>query len=144
MSTVNRSMFLVPFVALVCLLGPDNSSAQQRLRPTIDLRPNLRPTQDWQLGVHADDTRTGMLITSVVRGSAADRAGLVRGDRILTVGTERVGLIGFQAVPMRKVLRRQADFQGEVVLLVKRQRTRGLANLTVRLDRVGGSQIFTN
>jgi hypothetical protein len=47
-------------------------------------------------------------------------------------------------VPVRKVLRRQADFQGEVVLLIKRQRTRNLANLTVRLDRVGGSQIFTN
>lgn len=144
MFTMIRSLTLFACTALLLLLGPSGSDAQQMRRPTIDLRPNLRPTQDWQLGVHADDTRTGMLITSVVRGSAADRAGLQRGDRILTVGTERVGLIGFQAVPMRQVLRRQADFQGDVVLLVKRQRNRSLANLTVRLDRVGGSQIFTN
>src|SRR5690606_27079146 len=116
MSYMIRSALLVAFVGSLLLLWPERADAQQRgvirdsvrLRPPITTLPNQRPAQgEWQLGVHADDTRTGMRITQVIRGSAAARAGLEAGDKILTVGTERVGLIGNRSVPMRSVLRRQ-------------------------------------
>jgi hypothetical protein len=132
----------------------DNSRPTQRRRATIrDASPQFRPPITspnrpvqgrWRLGVHADKTDTGMLITSVVRGSAGDRARLERGDRILAVGTERVGFVGNRGVSMPKVLNRQADFQGNVLLLVQSRRNRGLINVSIRLDRVGGAQFFDN
>ena len=110
--------------------------ASPPFRPPVTSLPGQRPAQGgWQLGIHADKTDTGMLITSVVRGSAAERAGLRRGDRILAIGTERVGRVGNRAIATRKVLRRQADFQGDVLLLVQPQRNRGLINVSIRLDR---------
>lgn len=127
------------------LLDNSRSSARRRdrirdaspaFRPPVTTLPGQRPGQGgWQLGIHADKTDTGMLITSVVRGSAAERAGLRRGDRILAIGTERVGRVGNRAIATRKVLRRQADFQGDVLLLVQPQRNRGLINVSIRLDR---------
>jgi predicted metalloprotease with PDZ domain len=124
---------------------PTIGDASPPFRPPITSLPNQRPSQGgWQLGVHADETDTGMLITSVVRGSVADRAGLERGDRILAVGTERVGIVGNRAVSMSKVLRRQADFQGDVLLLIKSRRSRGLINVSIRLGGSGGTQFFNN
>jgi PDZ domain len=134
----------------------DTSRPRARRRVTIgDASPPFRPPVTsspnqgivgggWQLGIHADKTDTGMLITSVVRGSAAARAGLERGDRILAVGTERVGLVGNRSTSMRKVLRRQADWQGDVLLLVKPRRNRGLINVSVRLDGNGRPVLFGN
>jgi hypothetical protein len=151
-----RATSLFACAALLALLWPEGAGAQQSrrreiirdaalsFRPPVNSWPNQRPVNDgWQLGVHADNTSTGMLITSVERGSAAARGGLERGDRILAVGTERVGFVGNHSVPVRKVLRRQADFQGDVLLLVQR-RNRGLINMSIRLDRIGGTQFFSN
>ena len=107
-------------------------------QPPASQLPNFRPAPGgWQLGVQGDKTDTGILITSVVRGSPAERAGLRRGDRILTIGTERVGVVGNRPVPTRKVLRRQVDFQGDVLLLVQPRNNRGLINVSVRLDAPG-------
>ena len=109
--------------------------ASPPFRPPVTTLPIQRPGQGGgQLGVHADKTDTGMLSTSVIRGSAADRAGLERGDRILAIGTERVGLVGNRAISTRKVLRRQSDFQGDVLLLVQPRRGRGLINVSIRLQ----------
>ena len=111
--------------------------ASPAFRPPITTLPQRPGQRGWQLGIHADKTDTGLLITGVVRGSAAERAGLRRGDRILTIGTERVGRVGNRTIPTRQVLRRQADFQGDVLLLVQPNRNRGLINVSIRLDVIG-------
>jgi predicted metalloprotease with PDZ domain len=89
----------------------------------------------WQLGVRYNNTDTGIVLTNVVRGSAAQLAGLQIGDRIVALGTERVGLVGNQVVQTSQVLQRQVSFQGDVLLLVQPRNNRGLINFSVRLGR---------
>lgn len=160
MCCMRRKMFLAAIGTCLAILGPEGSFAQEgsridRIRenargpgvsrPPVSTLPIQRPVPSgWQLGLHADKTDLGMLVTSVNRGSAADRAGLERGDRILAVGDERVGFVGSRGVSMRNALARQADFRGHVVLLVQSRRHRGLTNVSVHLDRVGGPQFFSN
>lgn len=160
MCCMRRTMFLGAFGTCLAILAPEFAFAQggsriERIResvrvpgvsrPPASTLPIQRPVQSgWQLGLHAEKTDLGMLVTSVNRGSAADRAGLERGDRILSVGDERVGFVGSRGVSMRNALARQADSRGHVILLVQSRRHRGLTNVSVHLDRVGGAQFFSN
>jgi hypothetical protein len=114
---------------------PAIRDASPPFRPPVTSLPDQRPAQrGWKLAINGQKTDTGILVASVVRGGASDRAGLRSGDRILAIGAERVGIIGNRAVPTREVLRRQVDFQGDVLLLVQRRNSRGLINVSIRLD----------
>lgn len=102
----------------------------------------LPPEQNhWKLGVYAHYSDHGVLITRVVPGSAAQRVGLERGDRIVTVNGFQVGWINDRLFPLDAEFQRRADRFGRVLLLVQNVRTSQLVNLDVTLD---GRQPFRN
>ncbi|QDV41736.1 zinc metallopeptidase RseP [Stieleria neptunia] len=51
-------------------------------------------SRHWILGVRSTPTAAGCVVSDVLPGSAAQRCGLVAGDRILTVGGQQVGWLG--------------------------------------------------
>ena len=95
------------------------------------------PRSDWKLGVRAENTDTGVVVTRVVPGSAAARGGLERGDRIVTVSGHQIGFVGRELFPLGHELQRRAGRRGEVLLLVQNVRGNELLNVDVRLDRAG-------
>jgi hypothetical protein len=97
----------------------------------------IAPRGDWRLGVWAYNTETGVVVTRVAPGSAAERRGLEPGDRIVGVGGYQVGYVGDLLYPLGYELQRQAGGQGEVLLLVQNVRGNELMNLEVQLDRGG-------
>lgn len=103
---------------------------------TKEIQPRwVPPRGDGKLGVWAHNTDSGVVITRVARGSAAERIGLERGDRIVSVGGYQVGYVGDLLYPLGFELRRHADSRGDVLLLVQNVRNKDLMNLTARLDR---------
>ncbi len=71
--------------------------------------------------------------------SAAARAGLERGDVILTVNGYQVGRVGDRDFALDAELDLRADRSGNVRLLVEDRRNSRLTNVDVRLDREDGS-----
>lgn len=90
--------------------------------------------QDWKLGVTADNTETGVVVRQVTQGSSANRARLEVGDVIIAVGGYQVGLIDGGLFDLGEELRRRADNQGNVTLLVQDHRNGRLASVRVQLD----------
>ena len=97
----------------------------------------IPPRGDWKLGVWAYNTETGVVITRVARGSAAEREGLEPGDQIVNVGGYQVGYVDEMLYPLGYELQRQAGRRGEVLLLVQNVRGKELVNLRVQLDPGG-------
>lgn len=95
------------------------------------------PSRVWQLGVRVRNTDLGAVITDLAAGSPATRAGLEVGDTILAVGKHRVGYVDRVLRDVADVCGRQADGEGNVSLLVMGRRRGNLANVSVRLGRVG-------
>ena len=116
----------------------DEAYAAIPTEPVFIIRPNRRPNRpgrnEWRLGVHADRTNTGMVITQVIRGGAAERAGLERGDRIVAVGGQQVGMVDGRYRSIRNKLQQLASGRGDVTLLIQNRRNRNLVNVSVRLD----------
>jgi hypothetical protein len=98
----------------------------------------IPPASDWKLGVYAYNTETGVVIARVLRDSAAARAGLEAGDRIVNVGGYQVGYVGDMLFPLGYELQRQAGPRGVVLLLVQNVRGAELINVDARLDRSVG------
>lgn len=95
----------------------------------------------WQLGVHAYNTRSGVVLTQVVRGSAAFQAGLERGDRIVTVNGYQVGIVDDRLFYLGEELQRRADRRGRVLLLVENVRNSELINIDVQMTSYGSPVI---
>lgn len=115
--------------------GVPDAAAQSRIQ---EYAPRIAPPRgDWKLGVWGYNTDTGVVITRVQRGSAADRRGLEQGDRIVTVGGYQVGLVGDYLYPLGYELQRQADRRGNVLLLVQDVRKDELTSFDLRLDGGG-------
>jgi len=94
-----------------------------------------QPTwQKWRLGIYPQDTDTGVVITQVVRGSAAERAGLEANDRIVSVHGYQVGYVGGTLYDCGQEFERHADDQGWVRVLVQNNRDGKLMNLPLQLD----------
>jgi hypothetical protein len=88
------------------------------------------------LGVSGTDTASGVVVTQVVPGTPADRAGLERGDRVLTVSGVQVGLVsaptGPRVVPLGLALARRLRPTGDATLLVQDHRTGRITTINVR------------
>ncbi|MCG8450451.1 MAG: YbaY family lipoprotein [Pirellulales bacterium] len=97
-----------------------------------DSAPSL---QKWRLGIYPENTDTGVLINEVVRGSAAERAGLETGDRIVSVHGYQVGYVDGTLYDCGHEFERSADQQGWVRILVQNNRDGKLLNLPLQLDR---------
>jgi uncharacterized lipoprotein YbaY len=113
----------------------DESGKARVRQPTARVvEPHFR-APEWRLGVVSDDTSTGVQIREVVRGSAAYRAGLERGDVIVAVGGYQIGIVHGRRYDLADELQARASDRGHVQLLVQNARNRELLNLEVELDR---------
>lgn len=90
--------------------------------------------QKWRLGIYPEDTDTGVRISEVVRGSAAERAGLERNDRIIGVHGYQVGYVNGSLFDVGQEFERHADTQGWVRILVQNNRDGKLLNMPLQLD----------
>jgi len=90
--------------------------------------------QKWRLGIYPEDTDTGVLITRIVNGSAAERAGLETGDRIISVHGYQVGYVNGTLYDCGQEFERHADSRGWVRILVQNSRDRTLLNMPLQLD----------
>ena len=96
---------------------------------------NSQPTwQKWRLGIYPEDTDMGVIITQLVRGSAAERAGLEPKDRIIAVHGYQVGYVNGKLYDCGQEFERNADSQGWVRVLVQNHRDGKLMNIPVQLD----------
>ena len=97
--------------------------------------PDSTPVrQKWRLGIYPENTDTGVLINEVVRGSAAERAGLEVGDRIVSVRGYQVGYVDGTLYDCGQEFERSADERGWVRILVQNNRDGRLLNLPLQLD----------
>ncbi|MCO8125036.1 PDZ domain-containing protein [Stieleria sp. TO1_6] len=125
---------LYAFAALVCV-APQASAEQPDVKAHFEegfVEPKNRRQQQWggwYLGVYGSYTSTGLYLTEVYRGTAAARAGLEVGDRIISVNGRQISLL----YPLNLAL--QSTINGRVILLVQDRRTQRLINLPVRLTR---------
>jgi uncharacterized lipoprotein YbaY len=85
----------------------------------------------YQLGVQIRNTDRGALLTNVLPGSAAQRAGLERNDVILTVGGYQVGYVGRQLYDLGDEINARTSTDGRVLLLIRNGRNGELRNITV-------------
>ena len=112
-------------------------TADPRLVPGVGGRPGFDPDDSpVLLGVSGTNTDAGVLVTGVVPGTPAARAGLERGDRVLTVAGMQVGYVntptGRQVYPLGVELARRLGPTGEAVLLVQDHRTGQITTVGVR------------
>ena len=117
--------------------GLPEAGAQPRIK---EFAPRWAPPRgEWKLGVWGYNTESGVVITRIAPGSAAQSQGMEAGDRIVTVGGYQVGYVGDLLYPLGYELQRQAGPRGEVRLLVQNVRGKELVNLDVRLS--GGGRV---
>lgn len=103
---------------------------------------------EWRLGVRADNTEVGVVVREVIPGSAAARARIEVGDVIVTVGGYQVGLVAGRLYDLSEEINRQADVNGNVVLVIQDHRNFGLSSVRVKLDdqdqKLTGSLVYRN
>jgi uncharacterized lipoprotein YbaY len=93
-----------------------------------------QPLQRWRLGIYPENTDTGVLLTEVVRGSAAERAGLEVNDRIVSVHGYQVGYVDGTLYDSGQEFEHHADQQGWVRLLVQNNRDGKLLSMPIQLE----------
>ena len=93
---------------------------------------NSQPSA-WRLGVAIENVDTGVVLTDVERGMPAEKAGLERGDIIVTVEGFQVGYVDGALFDLGDAIRRRVDDQGRVDFLVLDQRTSRLQSLPINL-----------
>lgn len=86
----------------------------------------------WILGVRANPTPAGYLVLKVIEGSAAEKAGLCKGDRVLAIGGSQVGWVGNQLVRLEK--RVDQSSSPNTTLLVQRSSTGMVTNCRAKLQ----------
>ncbi|MCA9053250.1 MAG: YbaY family lipoprotein [Planctomycetaceae bacterium] len=108
--------------------------APQYLPPGQTVPPQTQQPSKWRLGVYSKDTDAGVRIIQVVRGSAAERAGLEANDVIVCVAGYQVGYVGGVPYDCAYEFERNADADGWVSLLVQNNRDSKLMPLPLQLD----------
>ena len=104
------------------------------LDPNFSQTPSTQTAQRWRLGIYPEDTETGVVVKEVVRGSAAERAGLEVNDRVVSVQGYQVGYVNGVVFDIGQEMERHADANGWVRILVQDNRNGRLMNLPVQLD----------
>ena len=125
---------------------PTQPSFDPRIARPLDPSFNPNPygqsaPQKWRLGIYPEDTDTGVVIREVVRGSAAERAGLEVNDRIIASHGYQVGYVNGVLYDIGQEFERHADANGWVRVLVQDNRNGRLMNLPIKLD--GRSEAIT-
>lgn len=92
------------------------------------------PLQRWRLGVYPENTDTGVRVAEVVRGSAAERAGLEVNDRLVSIGGYQVGYVNGTLYDIGGEFERHADNTGWVRILVQNNRDGKLVSMPLQLD----------
>ena len=118
---------------------PTQPSFDPRLTRPLD--PALSPPsygqsapQKWRLGIYPENTNTGVTVREVVRGSAAERAGLEVNDRIVAAHGYQVGYVDGVLYDIGQEFERLADANGWIQVLVQDSRNGKLMNLPIKLD----------
>jgi predicted metalloprotease with PDZ domain len=140
--------YVVVTVALLTGLATANAFAQHNTDVTTAKLQNekpateasspkqlTKPRRQWILGVRADTTQTGYLIEQVQHPSAASKAGLEAGDRLICVNGHQVGHVGGQVVSLARTLDRAGNRNGYVQLLVQNRRNQRLVVVDAKLHR---------
>ena len=92
-------------------IAPSSTALGLRLAP-------LTPTLKNQLGLSA---ARGLVVLGVTNGSAAEQAGLQRGDVIERVGQKSVATVADFTASVNAILKMQTDDSKSVALLVNRK-----------------------
>ena len=96
--------------------------------------PTLVPTtKQWKLGVVVRNTDLGAIVQTVEPNSAAQTAGIIRGDSIIAVSGTRIGEFDGRVVDIGEEIKRYVDSLGRVPLLIQDSRTRALRSSVVTL-----------
>jgi uncharacterized lipoprotein YbaY len=85
----------------------------------------------YQLGVNVRNTERGVVLTNVLAGSAAQRAGLERSDTIISVAGYQVGYVGRQLYDLADEINARAGTSGQVLMLIQNGRNGELRNITI-------------
>jgi len=121
--------------------GTEEGMPAARVAPQVQPGGRIAPPfilpQRWRLGVFAVNTETGVLITRVIPGTPAWRAGVEPRDHIVCVGGYQIGFVNGRLYPLGDELQHRADRAGRVALLVQDTRTGDLVNMPVQLERYG-------
>jgi len=110
-------------------IGYARGNPQERYLP-----PNQRPPTNLKLGIYSRNTPTGVVVTSVVPGSAAQQSGIEAQDTIIAVGGYQVGVVDGRTFDIAEELARRVDAQGRVTLLVQNHRNAQLINIPVQFS----------
>lgn len=102
----------------------------------VEPGPGDRSHAGWYLGVYGKYTSTGLLLAEVFPRTAAVKAGLEVGDRVVAVNGQQIGVVLKTQVDLDAALNRHANRSGWVRLLVQDRRTRQLINIDVQLGRM--------
>ncbi|MEO1525381.1 MAG: PDZ domain-containing protein [Planctomycetota bacterium] len=86
----------------------------------------------WILGVRAKPTFTGCVVTEVIRGSAAAKAGVSVGDRILCIGGRQVGWVDARRVDLGQAV--DCSPTAATQLLAQKASTGRVVAIAVRLQ----------
>jgi len=102
--------------------------------PIPDPVAQTTPLQKWRLGIYPENTDTGVRVSEVVSGSAAERAGLEVNDRLVSIAGYQVGYVSGALYDIGAEFERNADQQGWVRVLVQNNRDGKLMNLPLQLE----------
>ncbi|KAA5540915.1 PDZ domain-containing protein [Roseiconus nitratireducens] len=95
--------------------------------------------RQWTLGISGTNTDTGVVVDQVANNSAAARAGINRGDTIVSVDADRVGLVAGKVFELGDELNHHADSGGRVQLLIQDGRSLRLRSIVAQMsDRQAG------
>ena len=99
-----------------------------------DSRRNFPSPRRWILGIRSTSTSAGCVITAVIKGSAAEKAGLTVGDRVITVDGKQVGWIGRHLAALHRAV--DAAPAGKTRLLVQKSAAGNFQSVSIRLRTV--------
>lgn len=122
--------FIRSTLAIVLLLGLGEFSTTR-----ASYLPRIHASQ-WTLGVNVQNGKVGTQITGVANGSPAQKVGLERGDIILAVSGNPIGLVGGRLFTLDNVLNASVNARGQVVLSVQDGRTGQVGLVPVQLSPV--------
>ena len=120
-------------VAKSCNFAQFQEPDQPDPQATQGVKPCLK-TRQWILGVQSTPTSAGCVVSAVIEGSAAERAGLVVGDRVIAIDGEQVGWIGRRLAPLSDAV--DASCSRSPRLLIQRAKTGAVHSLPVQLDTI--------